>query len=77
MSLELIRKRADDIVRAKRQVAEGQLTIWNARLDAALDAGDGRAILDVLASRVADDINNCGCNVQCGARSLGEIGIAR
>ena len=65
--MESIRKRMDEIVKAKRQVIEGQLTLWNTRLDALIEAGDTRGVLDALTSRLADDINNCGCNVQCSA----------
>jgi hypothetical protein len=67
MSMEVILKNLDEVTKAKRQVAEGQLTIWNARLDALLEAGESGSIIEALASRVTDDINNCGCNVQCGA----------
>lgn len=66
--MEAVRKRMDEIVKAKRQVVEGQLTLWNTRLDALVEAGDARGVIDALTARL-DDINNCGCNVQCGARA--------
>lgn len=56
---------------AKQQVLNGQMTIWNTRLDALVEAGDIRGALDQLVSPVEDAINNCGCNVQCGAMQGG------
>jgi len=52
---------------AKKALMEGQLTLWNLRLEAAVAAGDATSLLDRLGASVEDTINNCGCNVQCGA----------
>jgi hypothetical protein len=56
------------VTSAKKAVMEGQLTLWNLRLDAAVAAGSTAATLERLGAAVEDAINNCGCNVQCGAR---------
>ena len=55
---------------AKKQIVEGQIVLWNARLEALIETGDVRAVITQLASPVEDNIDNCGCNVQCGASSV-------
>jgi len=53
---------------AKRQISEGSLVIWQARLQTVNNSGDLRAVLDALSSpldRIADD--NCGNNCNCGS----------
>ena len=70
--------RLDEIMRAKEKVVEGELTLWNERLSALVNAGDLRGALEQLGSpieRLADVANNCGCNVQCGAASPGQLGL--
>ena len=67
--METISKRMDEIVAAKKTMIAGQLTLWNARLESLAEAGDTKAAIDALANPLADDINNCTCNVQCGALS--------
>ena len=57
--------RAEDALKAKRQVVEGRLTLWNTRLEALMEAGRIDDALEQLrAPLTAEDINNCGCNVQ-------------
>jgi hypothetical protein len=60
-----------EIGRAKRAVVEGKTVLWNLRLEALVEQGALRDALDFAVSAVEDTINNCGCNVQCGAR--GEV----
>lgn len=55
------------VAAAKKSLVDAQLTLWNLRLDAAVSAGSAAATLDRLGAAVEDTINNCGCNVQCGA----------
>ena len=62
------------IAAAKKTMVEGRLSLWNLRLEAAATAGDVRATLDRLGAAVEDTINNCGCNVQCGALREGIAG---
>lgn len=64
------------IATAKKALVDGQLTLWNLRLDAAVSSGNAAATLDRLSAAVEDTINNCGCNVQCGAREMGAGVIA-
>jgi len=64
----MIKERIDEVTKAKRQIAEGSLTIWNARLEALVAAGDLKGALDQLKTPLEEaEINNCGCNVQCPA----------
>jgi hypothetical protein len=58
----------EEIKKAKSQIVEGSLTIWNARLDALNRAGDMKGALDQLVSPIEAGIfDNCGCNSPCGA----------
>ena len=59
------------IAAAKRTVVEGRLSLWNMRLEASVASGNLGATLDRLTASVEDNINNCGCNVQCGAMREG------
>jgi hypothetical protein len=65
-----------DAIAAKRQIIDAQTTLWNMRLEALVNAGEIGSILDHLQSPVDDKIDNCGCNVQCGALQdgLAEVG---
>ncbi len=56
-----------EAVAAKKQIVDAQMTLWNTRLEALVDAGEIGSILDHLQSPIEDKIDNCGCNVQCGA----------
>lgn len=57
---------------AKRQVAEGALELWNARLELLRSVGDVRGLLDHLRSPIEPvaDNGNCG-NCACGSEALG------
>lgn len=68
--MELAKKNMEAIAAAKRQVSDGSFAMWNLRLETLLAAGNVRSAVDLMAASVEDTINNCGCNVQCGA--LGE-----
>lgn len=66
-------EKIDDIKKAKAQIVEGSLTIWNARLDVLQRSGDIKGALEQMVSpieKVADQGNCGGCN--CGA-ALGPI----
>jgi len=65
------KKIAESAMAAKKQIMEANMTLWNTRLEALVDAGDIGSILDHLRSPVEDKIDNCGCNVQCGALQEG------
>ncbi len=54
----------DEIKKAKAQIVEGSLTIWNARLDALARTGDVKGALAQLRMP-AETGDNCDC--QCGA----------
>lgn len=54
-------------VEAKRQIIDAQTVLWNTRLEALAESGDVKSVLDHLQSPIEDNIDNCGCNVQCGA----------
>lgn len=55
-----------DVKAAKAKMVEGALTIWNARLDAMLEAGNVQGAIDHMAAPAEDVINNCDCNTSCG-----------
>ena len=59
-------KNIEEVKKAKKQVVDGSLTIWNARLDAFVQAGDLKSTLDQLITSCDGD--NCDC--QCGAAML-------
>jgi hypothetical protein len=68
--MSTLRENVEKAAKAKQQIVEGSLVIWNTRLETLVDTGDVKAALDQLRSPiedVADVANNCGCNVQCGA----------
>jgi hypothetical protein len=65
------RKLADTAMAAKKQIMEANMTLWNTRLEALVEAGDVSSVLDHLRSPIEDKIDNCGCNVQCGALQEG------
>ena len=66
-------KSLEEVMKAKQQIIGGKLTIWNERLRILQQAGKWERLVDHLNSSL-DDINNCGCNVQCGAAAdLGGI----
>ncbi len=57
----------DVVKKAKGQILEGSLTIWNARLEALIETGDVRAAIDHLRSPVEwGDNCTCGNNCRCG-----------
>ncbi len=62
-------ERVDEVKKAKAQIVEGSLTIWNARLDTMVRAGDLRSALAHVVSPIEWG-DNCGCNVQCGGEML-------
>lgn len=67
-------EKIEDVKKAKTQIVEGSLTIWNARLDILQRMGDIKGALSQLVSpieRVADQGNCGGCN--CGAGGLETI----
>ncbi|HCF48739.1 MAG TPA: hypothetical protein DER60_00560 [Syntrophomonas sp.] len=62
-------KRLQEIKIAKQKIVEGSLTIWNARLDALMEEGYSRDIIDHIS---AVDICGCGggspiCGCDCPA----------
>jgi hypothetical protein len=61
----------DEIKAAVAKVAEGRLTLWNARLDLAISAGDSRRIDAILARHPAEAAagGGCGCGCGCGGGS--------
>ncbi len=66
-------EKIEDIKKAKAQIVEGSLTIWNARLDAFQRTGDIKSTLEQMVSPAeAGFFDNCGCNSPCGS-SLGAI----
>ena len=68
----------DEVKKAKAQIVEGSLTIWNARLDAMVKSGDlKRAIDEMLTPIERAEGDNCDC--QCGPPDLrpGEIIASR
>ena len=61
----------DGVRKAKEQILEGSLTIWNARLEALVEIGDVRAAIDHLKSPVEwGDNCPCGNNCSCGSRAF-------
>jgi hypothetical protein len=63
------KKRLQEIKAAKQKIVEGSLTIWNARLDALVEEGYSRDIINHIS---AVDICGCGggspiCGCDCPA----------
>lgn len=54
----------EEVKKAKAQIMEGALTIWNTRLEALQKTGNLQVLLQHLGSPV-EWSDNCGCNVQC------------
>jgi hypothetical protein len=63
-------KKLRTAVEARREIAEGMFTLWNARLETLVDIGDAKSIFEHIRAPIEDRIDNCGCNVQCGAAQL-------
>ncbi|MEL7091610.1 MAG: hypothetical protein AAFN94_07750 [Pseudomonadota bacterium] len=63
----LTKSQVNTVTEAKKASLEGRLSLWNLRLDALSAQGAGPAVLDAITDTLEDTINNCGCNVQCGA----------
>lgn len=69
------RDRLDEIGKAKRQIVDGSLTIWNERLTALVNAGDQRGALAQMLSPVElAAANNCDCNGTCAEPLLRGVG---
>ncbi|SIS76822.1 hypothetical protein SAMN05421759_103121 [Roseivivax lentus] len=68
------KKMATEAMAARKQIVDAQMTLWNTRLEALVEAGDISSVLDHLKSPVEDKIDNCGCNVQCGALQDPDLG---
>jgi len=68
--MDLTKKNVEALASAKKQVSDGSFAMWNLRLDLLLRGGHVQSAIDLMSASVEDTINNCGCNVQCGA--LGE-----
>ena len=65
--MTLTRENVKTLVAAKQQVSDGSFAMWNLRLELMLRAGNLPSAFDLMSASVEDHINNCGCNVQCGA----------
>jgi hypothetical protein len=63
-----LHSKLEAIKTAKKEIVDGSLVIWSARLETFSNAGNLQGFLEAMQSPVeAADINNCGCNVQCGS----------
>jgi len=64
------------IQKANKDIAEGKLTLWNARLDLLLKIGDPTRIEELLAhSPVADGLGcDCGCSPMAGFERIVQPG---
>ena len=63
-------EKIEEIKKAKAQIVEGSLTIWNARLEALERMGDiTRALDQMISPAEAGFFDNCGCNSPCGAQA--------
>jgi hypothetical protein len=71
-----IRSKSAELVKAQHQIFEGKLLIWNTRLEAMIDAGDSKSVIEHLGTGVLD-ANNCGCNNGCGGYAALEAGAMR
>lgn len=56
------KERLSEILKAKQQIVEGSLTIWNERLTALVQSGDVKGALDQLLAPAEGFLDNCGCN---------------
>jgi hypothetical protein len=65
-------KNAEEIKKAVANVAEGRMTVWNARLELALALGDAGKIDAILARMPAEAAGSgCGCGCGCGCGGPG------
>ena len=61
----------DEVKKAKSQIVQGALTIWNERLTALVNAGNLRGALDQLLAPIEGIADNCGCGNNCGCLEPG------
>jgi len=69
-------ERMEEIKKAKSQIVEGALTIWNARLEALVRAGDLRGALNQMIKPV-ELADNCSCGNNCGCAAEFEQELAQ
>ena len=68
------KKKLESVKAAKKQIVEGSLTIWNARLDELAEGGHTKDLIDFVGSSVDDAAltNICGCpepgSPKCGCK---------
>lgn len=62
----------EEVKKAKEKIVEGSLTIWNARLDALIRAGDVRGVLVHMTSPVEWG-DNCDCQGNCNCAEPGML----
>jgi hypothetical protein len=68
------KEKLDEIFKAKQQIVEGSLTIWNERLTALVQSGDVKGVLDSMLAPVEGFLDNCGCNSPCNGSCLPNLG---
>lgn len=68
------KERLDEIFKAKQQIVEGSLTIWNERLTALVQSGDVKGALDAMLAPVEGFLDNCGCNSPCNGSCFPDLG---
>ena len=54
------------VVKAQKEIFEGELMLWNTRLEALIAEADTNGIKDLLSTGPMR-ANNCGCNNGCDA----------
>ncbi|CEA13201.1 hypothetical protein [Methanobacterium formicicum] len=63
-------KKTKEILEAKRNIVEGSLTIWNARMEVLRTTGDIQGFLTHIATPIEPVADGSGCDCNCG----GELG---
>lgn len=63
------KERLELIAKAKQQIADGSLMIWNERLATLVRAGDVAGAIAQLAAPIENWGDNCGCGNNCPSAS--------
>jgi hypothetical protein len=66
-------KQIDEVKEAQSNIAQGQLTLWNTRLEALNKIGDVRGVIDHIMTPLAGIADNCDCH--CGGAGTMVAGI--
>lgn len=61
-------KQLAEVKEAQEKIAQGQLTLWNTRLETLNKIGDSRGVIDHIMTPLAGIVDNCDCH--CGGADV-------